>query len=100
MAEPRPSQEALALDAADALAPMRGRFHLPRGPDGRTAIYLCGHSLGPQPAAAATAVIVVGTAEPQKTFVLTADRPFLFAIVDGPTGAVLFLGRVLDPTAK
>ncbi len=51
-------------------------------------------------AAAATAVIVVGTAEPQKTFVLTADRPFLFAIVDGPTGAVLFLGRVLDPTAK
>ena len=56
MAEPRPPQEALALDAADALAPMRGRFHLPRGPDGRTAIYLCGHSLGPQPAAAATAV--------------------------------------------
>ena len=28
------------------------------------------------------------------------DRPFLLAIVDQPTGGVLFLGRVLDPTKK
>jgi serpin B len=27
------------------------------------------------------------------------DRPFLFAIRDTVTGTVLFLGRVLDPTA-
>ncbi len=49
-------------------------------------------------AAAATAVVVTDESEPQPaTFVL--DRPFLFLIHDQPTGQVLFLGRVLDPTA-
>jgi len=41
--------DALALDAADPLAPYRGRFLLPVAPDGSTAIYLAGHSLGLQP---------------------------------------------------
>jgi serpin B len=50
-------------------------------------------------AAAATAVLVSGGAAPENPFTLTADKPFVFAIVDGPTGAVLFLGRVLDPSA-
>jgi serpin B len=31
---------------------------------------------------------------------VTLDRPFLFAIVDQPTGELLFLGRVLDPSAE
>ncbi|HOS95427.1 MAG TPA: serpin family protein, partial [Armatimonadota bacterium] len=30
---------------------------------------------------------------------VTVDRPFIFFIVDNGTGAVLFVGRVLDPTA-
>jgi serine protease inhibitor len=30
--------------------------------------------------------------------VLRADRPFLFAVRDVPTGAILFLGRVGDPS--
>jgi len=48
-------------------------------------------------AAAATAVLVgVVSAPPPAT--LTVDRPFIFAIVDRPTGATLFIGRVLDPT--
>jgi len=56
MTEARPSPDALALDDADPLASLRARFHLPLAPDGSTAIYLCGHSLGPQPVAAAAAV--------------------------------------------
>ena len=40
--------EALALDAADPLAPYRERFHVPE-PDGRPVVYLCGNSLGLQP---------------------------------------------------
>lgn len=47
-------------------------------------------------AAAATAVIFAGSAymEPA-TF--RADRPFIFVIRDRPTGATLFMGRVVNP---
>jgi serine protease inhibitor len=31
---------------------------------------------------------------------LRVDRPFLFWIVDQPTGALLFLGRVVDPAVR
>jgi len=31
---------------------------------------------------------------------VTADRPFLYFLRDEPTGAILFMGRVLDPTEK
>lgn len=48
-------------------------------------------------AAAATAVVLGESAAPVAT--LTVDRPFLVTIVDRPTGALLFLGRVADPTA-
>jgi len=51
-------------------------------------------------AAAATAVIATRTSKPVAAPTVRFDRPFLFAIVDEPTGAILFLGRVLDPTAK
>ena len=42
-------ERALALDAVDALAPMRARFALPTGKDGQPLTYLCGHSLGLMP---------------------------------------------------
>jgi serine protease inhibitor len=52
-------------------------------------------------AAAATAVVMRATAAPSEPPVtLRVDRPFLFAIRDLPTGAVLFLGRVADPSAR
>ena len=37
------------LDAEDPLAEFRERFHVPKGPDGKEVIYLCGNSLGLQP---------------------------------------------------
>ncbi|HEX2790331.1 MAG TPA: kynureninase [Steroidobacteraceae bacterium] len=43
---------ARSQDAADALAPLRARFALPRGADGRPLLYFCGHSLGLAPMAA------------------------------------------------
>ncbi len=48
--------EAHARDAADPLAPFAAEFHHPRSTDGRRSIYLCGHSLGLQPRAAAASV--------------------------------------------
>jgi serpin B len=50
-------------------------------------------------AAAATAVIMRATAAPMTTVQMKVDRPFLFALRDRDTGAILFLGRVTDPTA-
>jgi serpin B len=49
-------------------------------------------------AAAATPVIVAPTAAPGRPPVFRADHPFLFAISESRSGALLFLGRVTDPT--
>ncbi len=46
-------------------------------------------------AAAATAVVMVGTGMPGSPVTLTIDRPFFFVIRDIPTGAILFVGRVV-----
>ncbi len=51
-------------------------------------------------AAAATAVIIRATSAPPPPEPFTVDRPFIFLIRDVPTGSVLFIGRVLDPTAS
>ena len=50
-------------------------------------------------AAAATAVVMAESAMPTEPVEFTADHPFLFLIRDRGTGAILFVGRVLDPTA-
>lgn len=52
-------------------------------------------------AAAATAVVAAGAAErpaskPPVEF--KVDHPFLYAIRDAKTGAILFLGHVVDPS--
>jgi len=59
-------------------------------------------------AAAATAVVMVDTGGgcvgsdpiPLKTITLRLDHPFLFILRDVETGAVLFMGRVVDPSVR
>jgi serpin B len=50
-------------------------------------------------AAAATAVIMKETAMPAQPVEVTIDHPFIFLIRDIETGAILFVGRVLNPGA-
>ncbi|MHC4915372.1 MAG: sigma-70 family RNA polymerase sigma factor [Planctomycetota bacterium] len=51
-------------------------------------------------AAAATAVVMKAGSVPRPVPVFKADRPFVYLIRDKVTGAILFMGRVTDPTKK
>ncbi|MDD4859511.1 MAG: serpin family protein [Dehalococcoidales bacterium] len=51
-------------------------------------------------AAAATAVIVGTTSAPAQPVEMKIDRPFVYLIRDIATGATIFTGRVLNPSAK
>lgn len=51
-------------------------------------------------AAAATALTLNDTGAPPSVVTFRADHPFLFTIRDTRSGAILFLGRVADPTTE
>lgn len=50
-------------------------------------------------AAAATGIVVVEAGVVEPSYEFRADKPFIVMIHDRPTSSLLFLGRVLDPTA-
>ena len=51
-------------------------------------------------AAAATAVVMRASAAPGTPVVLNVDRPFVFALRDVTTGAIVFLGQVTTPAPR
>ena len=50
-------------------------------------------------AAAVTAIAMAASAPPSGPVDFTANRPFIFLIQDIETGAILFIGRVMNPAA-
>ncbi len=54
---------------------------------------------GTEATAATVVVMAAASAAPIQPVTVHVDRPFLFAVRDTKTGAILFLGRVVDPSA-
>lgn len=49
-------------------------------------------------AAAVTVVAILESAAPGELLTVRVDRPFVYAVRHRPSGTILFLGRVLDPS--
>ena len=51
-------------------------------------------------AAAATAIVMLESEALADDVELTVDRPFVYALRDMETGAILFLGRITEPEVR
>lgn len=60
--------------------------------------FLAVDETGAEAAAATVVAVTVGSARPADPFDMRLDRPFVLAIRDDQTGALLFLGAVVDPS--
>jgi serpin B len=94
----------ISLGAKDAFAPGVADFS---GMDGKTDLYIqdvvhkafiAVDEAGTE-AAAASGVIVGTTSMPTGIIKMEIDRPFIYLIRDIQTGAILFIGRVMNPNA-
>ncbi|MCX7608587.1 MAG: serpin family protein [Anaerolineales bacterium] len=92
------------LGMHDAFDPNRADFS---GIDGKRDLYIttalhkafiATDEKGTEAAAATTIIIGVTSMPIDEGILLTIDRPFFYVIRDVPTGTILFMGRVLDPT--
>jgi serpin B len=96
-------QPLVALGMADAFDPDAADFS---GMDGKRDLYISDayHKAmvrvdeeGTEAAAATGVVIGLTSARTETPFTLVIDRPFVFAIRDDATGALLFMGRMVNP---
>jgi serpin B len=94
-----------ALGMVDAFDPDRADFS---GMDGRRDLFISDvlHKAfvavdeeGTEAAAATAVIIEVSSAQVDEPEVMRLDHPFLFLIRDNHTGSVLFMGRVVNPSA-
>ena len=60
--------------------------------------YIDVNEKGTEAAAATGVVIALRAAVPYEPLVFKADHPFLYFIIHNPTGQILFMGKVVDPT--
>lgn len=94
-----------ALGMVDAFIPTRADFS---GMDGKPGWLFIGAVLhqayvdvneeGTEAAAATAIVAPMAAPTPKSPLVFRVDHPFLFLIRENKSGAILFLGKVIDPT--
>ena len=92
------------MGMVDAFDPTKADFS---GMDGKKDLYISNvlhkafvavDEAGTEAAAATTVIVGVTSMPVEQPIAFKADRPFIFLIRDIPTGTILFLGNIMNPT--